>query len=707
MRAPAAVLLLAACPVLFAQSSAALPGCEVRLEVREVLEVKLSEQALRNLKFNEQNALRSQVLEELIAQYPRELEPQRRLIQMMGNVDTAQQYAAVMAEYRTRAEQHPHDPLALYLAGLALSGKDTPQSIRFLKQARAEAPDFAWPHLQLANTYTMSKRVDKQKGGELLAAFFAICPASADRGAQAVLSRVGSAELQARVAAAMRARLAQETDPQLLEAFGTLWGLEFQAHPPQEHDALRKQVAADLKRLEPLNPKPDAAWLVFMKNGYKQSGASAETVTAMEDRVIRAFPHSEEAYEIVSGRWEKTHKEPEDQKDTAAWDGYEAAYKEAVKGWIAQFTESRYVQHELPFNVIFDETGLTEKEGLAALDDYLTEISEYQRPPYYGFSSAGSFLVEHKWQPERALDLLRKADTLTEDWHARRDGDNQSAEEEKLWAKVDLYQQYRVAGLVLRAAKLAGRPQEAERLKASIEGPPPKEIKLESAYWVDRGRLAALEGRKIDALTYYQKGLDTREPPQASRGKLTDVVTDEARALWKETGGTEVAWEIWSKPSAGKVQELAEGRWEKPVKAMPAFEMGDLSGKTWRTKSLEGKSVLINVWATWCVPCRAELPKLQKLYEKVKDRSDLQILTFNIDQDLGLVAPFVKDKGFTFPVLPAYRFVEDLLEDLVSIPQNWLLDPEGAWRWSQLGYDASDAAWDETMIGKLESVKTK
>ena len=107
------------------------------------------------------------------------------------------------------------------------------------------------------------------------------------------------------------------------------------------------------------------------------------------------------------------------------------------------------------------------------------------------------------------------------------------------------------------------------------------------------------------------------------------------------------------------------------------------------------------------MPCRAELPKLQKLYEKVKDRSDLQILTFNIDQDLGLVAPFVKDKGFTFPVLPAYRFVEDLLEDLVSIPQNWLLDPEGAWRWSQLGYDASDAAWDETMIGKLESVKTK
>ena len=260
------------------------------------------------------------------------------------------------------------------------------------------------------------------------------------------------------------------------------------------------------------------------------------------------------------------------------------------------------------------------------------------------------------------------------------------------------------AGLVLRAAKLAGRPEEAERLKASLEGPPPNDIKFESAYWVNRARLAALEGRKIDALTYYQKGLGTREPSKVRRGKLKDDVTDEARVLWKETGGTEVAWEVWSKPAAGKLQELAEGRWEKPVKAMPAFELGDLSGKTWRIKSLEGKSVLINVWATWCGPCQGELPKLQKLYEQVKDRSDFQILTFNIDSDLGLVSPFVKDKGFTFPVLPAYSLVLGLL-DTVTIPQNWLVGPKGDWRWSQIGYDASDAAWAETMVGKLESVK--
>ena len=194
--------------------------------------------------------------------------------------------------------------------------------------------------------------------------------------------------------------------------------------------------------------------------------------------------------------------------------------------------------------------------------------------------------------------------------------------------------------------------------------------------------------------------------PEPYHGRLKDDLLDEASAVWKDTGGTEVAWTVWKTPPAGKPQELAEGRWEKATKAMPAFELADLTGKTWRVKNLEGKSVLINVWATWCGPCNAELPHLQKLYEKVKDRSDVQIITLNIDQDLGLVDPFVKEKGFTFPVLPAYSFVISLL-DSVGIPQNWILDPKGAWRLTQLGYDASDAQWADTMIGKLQSVKTE
>src|SRR5689334_8860958 len=104
-----------------------------------------------------------------------------------------------------------------------------------------------------------------------------------------MLAKAGSTELQTKVATALRARLARETSPARLKEYEPLWGLEFRTQPPQQHDALRKHVAEDLQRLESLNRKPDAEWLVFLRNGYKQSGARPEAVMAVEDRLMREF----------------------------------------------------------------------------------------------------------------------------------------------------------------------------------------------------------------------------------------------------------------------------------------------------------------------------------------------------------------------------------------------------------------------------------
>src|ERR1700677_1800938 len=124
----------------------------------------------------------------------------------------------------------------------------------------------------------------------------------------------------------------------------------------------------------------------------------------------------------------------------------------------------------------------------------------------------------------------------------------------------------------------------------------------------------------------------------------------------------------------------------------------------WRLRDLGGKVILINLWATWCGECAEELPKLQKLYEQTNGRSDIQILTFDLDEDLGMVAPYLKDRGYTFPVLPAYALVNNLL-DGYGIPQNWVVDPKGNWQWMQTGYGAEDN-WAQVMIQKLESAKT-
>jgi len=194
--------------------------------------------------------------------------------------------------------------------------------------------------------------------------------------------------------------------------------------------------------------------------------------------------------------------------------------------------------------------------------------------------------------------------------------------------------------------------------------------------------------------------------PKGWHGKLLDDLTDEAHALWKAQGGTERAWAVWSKPPSGEADCLAEGHWEKATRTIPAFELSDLAGKTWRLKDLGGKTLLITLWATWCGPCEGELPHLQKFYEKVKQRSDLQVLALDLDEDLGLVAPYLKEKGYTFPVLPAYSTAVNLLDGL-AIPQNWIVDSQGVWRWKQIGYGGgTDADFEQEMLARLEPTKT-
>src|SRR5579863_8354988 len=97
-------------------------------------------------------------------------------------------------------------------------------------------------------------------------------------------------------------------------------------------------------------------------------------------------------------------------------------------------------------------------------------------------------------------------------------------------------------------------------LKPAVDSPLPADTKVEWSYWLNRGRMASLEGRKTDALAFYQKALFTRpEAPQLHHGRLKDDVLGEARILWKDTAGAEAAWAVWSTVPAGKPEELAEG----------------------------------------------------------------------------------------------------------------------------------------------------
>ncbi|GHA79917.1 TlpA family protein disulfide reductase [Pontibacter akesuensis] len=119
------------------------------------------------------------------------------------------------------------------------------------------------------------------------------------------------------------------------------------------------------------------------------------------------------------------------------------------------------------------------------------------------------------------------------------------------------------------------------------------------------------------------------------------------------------------------------------------FEMVDLNGKAVAFESLRGKVVFLNIWATWCPPCIAEMPNIQSLYDKVGS-DNIAFVMLSVDEGgMEKVKKFIDKKGFTFPVyLPVTQLPEELYSS--AIPTTFIISPEGTIVARQEGMAAYD-----------------
>ena len=105
------------------------------------------------------------------------------------------------------------------------------------------------------------------------------------------------------------------------------------------------------------------------------------------------------------------------------------------------------------------------------------------------------------------------------------------------------------------------------------------------------------------------------------------------------------------------------------------FTLTELGGKKWTLKEQRGKVVVVNFWATWCPPCRKEMPDLETLYKQFKDQG-LVILAIS-DEDAGKVAPFIAEQKVTYPILlDPGRKVNELFQ-IEGIPKTFVYDRSG------------------------------
>ncbi|HLH04477.1 MAG TPA: redoxin domain-containing protein [Bryobacteraceae bacterium] len=696
--------LLCLCSALPALAASGL-SCESTPAVEAVM--RESGQQRPTVTLQESLVLARQAYEKMHRLDPSDYRPVRRYYMFTVRYDEPEKWDAVRDQFVADAHSHPDDALKLTIAARALSRKDTPQAMRFLEQAIAANPNYAPAYLELSGYYDGSgKYIDKTKALTYLEKFYQLCPSSRDEFALFHLKKMESNELKGAVARSLRQRLATATDPYVLLSYSDVWALEFSNLPVNEHPKERQRIAEDLHRLEKLPIQPTAEWLAFLKDGYKQSGAPEAQVKALEARITIEFPHSSEAADIIRETWENQHPTPTPEASASDWQQYLRLELAHDRDQLQRFPQQRFLNYFL-----FADTAHLDGEPPAEIiregERYIQQSDLYEGPSSDTREQVAEALLDHHIEPARALELLQQARRLRDSPGERinfEPPDYAKPKELEDLAAEHAASETHFRVLYLRACRAASDPSAAAALAAQVEAAEPANDKAPDAYWQARALLAEIQHRIPDALTYYQKALALREPPKKQYGVLNDTLLADAQHVWKDAGGSEAAFAIWSKPDSSQKPALAEGRWEKPDKELPAFELADLAGKTWKLKSLEGQKVLINVWATWCGPCQAELPQLQKLYEQTKDRTDIRILTLNFDEDIGLIEPFVKKKGFTFPVLPAYSLLANRV-DVNSIPRNWLIDANGKWQWEQIGFDSSESDWGKNMLNRLESLK--
>jgi peroxiredoxin len=112
-------------------------------------------------------------------------------------------------------------------------------------------------------------------------------------------------------------------------------------------------------------------------------------------------------------------------------------------------------------------------------------------------------------------------------------------------------------------------------------------------------------------------------------------------------------------------------------KPAPDFAVADLAGRTVKLSSLRGKVVLVNVWTTWCAPCREEMPSMERLYGRLRG-PDFELLAVSQDEDgKRVVEPFVRELRLSFPVLVDPEHQVGDRYGVWGYPETFLIDRNG------------------------------
>jgi len=221
----------------------------------------------------------------------------------------------------------------------------------------------------------------------------------------------------------------------------------------------------------------------------------------------------------------------------------------------------------------------------------------------------------------------------------------------------------------LRQLDDAVRAHTTKELALQIRTLPAVPNKLQLAGWLAGLSTEGDFGRDtLQEVTTTLAGALREQPPAGKPGEPNDLYMELASLVRYEH----------MKAESGDPQfaeAMAKLEADDAKRQSADFTLTDLQGKSWHLRDLKGKVVLVNFWATWCPPCRKEMPDLQALYDKYKDQGFV-VLAIS-DEDIAKVSSFIAERKIGYPILldPGRKVNDAFIVE--GIPKSFVYDREG------------------------------
>ena len=749
------ILTLTVCSSGFAQQ---LDSCEASTAVKQAIREWIIEYTYSTKPYGQ----RMQPIRELLKRYPRDVFIHQAYVDAFDYYTTQSLVDSLIEEYRSLHFAHPDDPLFTYLYGRVLRHRDLEESLALLRSTEKIDPEFPQVHLALAGRLI---ETDKKTARGYLDRYFKLCPESVEEKAYSVAGQLQDDELLKELASRLRAVVERRADFSGLARYRELWQFEFKLTAANEQSRLRDKVATDLRRIRTLDTLQDPTWVGLILQGYALAG-DLKAITTLEDEIISRFPNSYMANSIRWDRWFAAHPRPRMEDTSEAAEAQAPGYYRELAEWTKEETQ-RAPDYEMAWSQRFSALRELKDSPPAEIVRAATRLLELRqanpdRQVGVGFGDVAQVYLQRHILLDKIPALIdedikdAQASAKTEAaiawWNSVNRRDAYQMFEQRRWGDweilTELYegqgQRDKLNVLVgqmetalaeqeqeghhlgynrgwpamVSGYVRAGRLEKAKQLLATNEGrlladnpPKPALAATEPRRFASvdecHAQIAEHEGRKLDAMVLYQKAaLETSRYSPQQRGALFE----KAQKLWASLGGTEPGWRAFTgrqSPAGQFAIATSTTSWKSAEQKLLAFELFDVQGNKWRSVDLAGKAILANFWATWCGPCQAEFPHLQKLHEQLRGREDAIVLTFNLDENPGIVEGFLKQRGYTFPALLAYDYGRNAL-NVNGIPHSWIVAPDGIVRYLQEGFsDEGSAAWVKDTLEKIDRLVKK